>query len=64
MPNNLSTAYCNVCKKTVNVKRNEINHILHLLLTLVLCGFWAVVWLLITLTTDTRWRCSECGSIV
>lgn len=30
------------------------NHVLHLLLSLVTCGFWLVVWLLVALTSNGR----------
>ncbi|MFI7547195.1 hypothetical protein [Actinoplanes sp. NPDC049599] len=38
----------------VVVSAANVNHVLHLLLTLVSCGLWAVVWLFIAATSRTR----------
>lgn len=39
----------------VMVKGRRVNHILHLILTLVTFGLWAIVWLILALTTgETR----------
>ncbi|MET0492930.1 MAG: hypothetical protein ABW000_07330 [Actinoplanes sp.] len=38
----------------VVVSTAKPNHVLHLLLTLVTCGLWAVVWFVIAVTSKTR----------
>jgi hypothetical protein len=33
-----------------------VNHVLHLILTLITCGFWSVVWILVTATSSSGQR--------
>ena len=40
--------------EAVLVRGHRPNHVLHLLLTVVTLGFWAIVWTLIALTTRER----------
>jgi hypothetical protein len=42
-------------------QREGTNHILHLLLTIFLCGFWLIPWALFSVF-KCPWRCSVCGS--
>ncbi|HUQ72559.1 MAG TPA: hypothetical protein VM165_23730 [Planctomycetaceae bacterium] len=43
---------------------NPVNHVLHLLATVFLCGFWLPIWILMALTAPTRYlRCLSCGQI-
>ena len=57
-----ASGYCGRCLKQVPVGRQGINHLPHLLLTL-LTGFWAVFWI-----RDARrqrtWQCLDCGGPV
>lgn len=39
--------YCKNCEKKVATKTKPVNHILHLLLSIVTAGVWLLVWLLI-----------------
>jgi len=57
-------AYCTTCSRSVLAVRNETNHVLHLLLTLVTCGLWFIVWVMVAGFSDASFRCPECGSVV
>jgi len=52
--------YCKVCQGYSLHGRPGVNHILHLLLTMVTC-FWAVVWISLILLHVGGWRCQTCG---
>ena len=52
--------YCNACQIRTTLQAQTPNHILHLLLTLVTAGVWAIVWLLLALQR-APYRCSRCG---
>ena len=52
---------CGQCQQRVKVARKGINHILHLLLTIVTAGLWLFIWVLIAIARDP-WRCDQCGS--
>lgn len=53
---------CPQCNKPRLFTREKPNHILHLLLSLFLCGLWFPVWLIIALDADNKpFFCSACG---
>ncbi|KPL24629.1 MAG: hypothetical protein AMJ75_03235 [Phycisphaerae bacterium SM1_79] len=56
------SGYCGKCLRQVPVGRQRINHLPHLILTL-LTGLWVIFWI-----RDARricyWRCLECGANV
>lgn len=54
--------YCGKCLRQVPVGRQGINHLPHLLLTL-LTGLWVILWLWDARRTR-RWQCLECGAAV
>ncbi|MEQ1642153.1 MAG: hypothetical protein ABL959_01760 [Pyrinomonadaceae bacterium] len=57
-----SSFYCPVCQQQRLFTRQEsVNHILHLLVTLFSCGLWAFVWIILTLSHNPRFHCSQCG---
>lgn len=56
----MSTAYCNLCKKRVAVRAEGVNHVLHLLLSIVTGGFWLIIWFIWAMLPDD-WYCTECG---
>jgi hypothetical protein len=56
-----SQKFCKTCKAKRMVQRKGTNHILHLLLSVVTCGAWIVVWLLACVRIG-GWRCSQCGA--
>lgn len=53
--------YCERCQKNAVVFRQGTNHILHLILTLITFGLWAIVWIGVAVKFG-GWRCAECGS--
>lgn len=55
-----TSKFCPVCQKRTLWARPGTNHILHLLLTIFLCGFWLPVWLLASIRIG-GWRCQTCG---
>ncbi len=55
-----TSKFCPVCRKPTLWARPGTNHILHLLLTVLLCGFWLPVWLLASIRIG-GWRCQTCG---
>jgi len=57
-----ASGYCGQCLKQVAVGRQGINHLPHLLLTL-LTGFWAIFWIR-DARRERTWQCLECGGPV
>lgn len=58
-----SSRYCRLCKRQVLVRQETPNHTVHVLITLLSCGLWGIVWLALTLMAlGNPWRCSNCGS--
>jgi len=58
-----SSAYCNVCGRQSLFAKPRINHILHLILSIVTFGFWLIVWIVLGITNSAkRPRCVTCGS--
>src|SRR5690606_17411857 len=56
-----SSQFCSTCSKQVLAARPAINHVLHLLLSL-LCLCWLPIWLILAIqATLTPWRCQVCG---
>jgi hypothetical protein len=61
-------AYCSACRThTLHVSnQRDVPHVLHLLVTLFLCGFWLPVWIahsvLRSVSGGEPWRCNRCGS--
>jgi hypothetical protein len=57
-----ASGYCGKCLRQTPVGRQGINHLPHLILTL-LTGLWAIVWIYDARRTR-EWRCLDCGSTV
>jgi hypothetical protein len=57
-----ASGYCGRCLRQVPVGRQKINHVPHLILTL-MTGLWVIFWI-----RDARrprqWRCLDCGATV
>jgi hypothetical protein len=53
--------FCASCQQQRVVFRQGTNHILHLILTLLTVGFWAIIWFGVAVKIG-GWRCTECGS--
>ena len=52
---------CSKCqKKTLHIEQ-KINHILHVLLTVVTAGFWIIAWIYIALSHNKKTQCTICG---
>lgn len=59
-PQQEATGWCEACGRQVLIRRKGINHLLHLLLTILTAGVWVVVWFLVLFVTRP-WRCTICG---
>lgn len=58
-----SSAYCPVCGRQSLFQKARINHVLHLILSIITLGVWAFVWLFIGITNSARRpRCVTCGT--
>ena len=69
------SAYCPRCQRDVLVHKTEVGCGMHLLLTVITCGTWAllyVLWMMVFIPlklaarpiTAGGWRCSQCGQRV
>lgn len=52
------SGYCDHCARAVLIRRETVNHVLHLLLTLLTC-VWLVPWMFMG---PGPWRCTSCGA--
>ena len=58
----MTRKWCEDCGRHVKAEKQDVNHVLHLLMTLLTCGLWVVVWGLVILADVTGgWRCHQCG---
>jgi hypothetical protein len=58
------SGYCEQCGRTVRLYQDpKTNHILHLLLSILTCGLWLVVWLYKG-TRAKGYYCTACGTEV
>jgi hypothetical protein len=55
------SGFCQACGEQRKVERQKINHILHLLLSIITFGLWLIVWLGISVRVG-GWRCEKCAS--
>ena len=63
MGNEHTTGFCRQCNGVIKIERAGVNHILHLLLCIPTAGFWAIVWIILTIrSTWEGWSCAICGS--
>jgi hypothetical protein len=54
--------YCIQCKQMRLFSRQGINHVLHLLITVLLFGLWLPVWIGLIIANDSRKLfCQTCG---
>jgi predicted RNA-binding Zn-ribbon protein involved in translation (DUF1610 family) len=54
---------CENCGKNTLHTKSSVNHILHLLLSIVTGGIWLIVWAILVLIPGSPWKCSVCGKI-
>ncbi len=52
--------YCKRCNKHILAQRKGTNHILHLIITILTIGFWAIIWIGVGIKFG-GWQCSHCG---
>lgn len=59
-----SSAWCATCRRQTLHTKERINHVLHLILSVLTAGIWALfVWLPLGMKNSaSRTRCSVCGS--
>jgi len=62
MSSEIARGYCSRCERAVAVTRPGVNHVLHLLLSIITSGIWLIVWFLVSILHIGGWRCSACGS--
>jgi hypothetical protein len=56
-------AFCSTCRKPQLVRRQRVNHLRHLLLSILTLGFWVIGWFL-AIYSAGHWECAECGARV
>lgn len=57
--------HCPTCDKPRTATKEKINHILHLILSVITVGVWIPVWLLLLLFNFGKsFRCTSCGTKV
>lgn len=61
MAEEMKRGYCRTCEQYGPVTRKGINHILHLILSLVTLGAWFFIWVALALFNVGGWRCPRCG---
>jgi hypothetical protein len=55
--------YCATCGRQTLHTKERVNHILHLILSVLTAGLWIPVWIFLGATNSAeRTRCSVCGS--
>ena len=54
--------YCKSCKKFTQQFVEKVNHLLHLILTMITFGIWSIVWIYIAIWTFRCSECLKCGS--
>jgi hypothetical protein len=58
-----TSGWCHVCQQQRMMTKPKINHVLHLILTLVTLGVWSLVWLTLgIISTAQGFRCTQCGT--
>jgi hypothetical protein len=58
-----SSAYCHVCQRQSLFQKPRINHVLHLILSIVTLGLWLIVWLILGIINASKSpRCTTCGA--
>jgi hypothetical protein len=56
-----SSAFCRNCNAQVMVTKPGVNHLLHLILTILTAGLWLLIWIPLMLFGGGSWRCAKCG---
>jgi hypothetical protein len=45
------------------MERPAFNHLLHLLISVFMCGFWLPIWLILAACYSEPYRCTRCGQV-
>ena len=57
-----TSSYCHTCQRQSMFQKPGINHLLHLILSVVTLGFWLFVWLILAIIAAGKpERCVTCG---
>ena len=56
--------FCKQCGQNRLAVGTKPNHVLHLILTILTAGLWAIVWVVVAGLSAGNFRCSQCGSQV
>ena len=63
MPRVYESKYCHYCQRMTLHSREGVNHLLHLILTILTSGLWLLVWIaLIVMSKFRPWYCEVCKS--
>jgi hypothetical protein len=55
-------AFCPVCKHRQTFERGHVNHVLHLVLSVITLGLWLVSWVAVVIGSRCwPWSCTQCG---
>jgi hypothetical protein len=58
-----TSGWCHVCQQQRMMTKPKINHVLHLILTLVTLGIWVFVWITLAIVNSGKSaRCVQCGT--
>lgn len=64
MPIEETSGFCAYCQKPVLGRRDGINHVAYILLTIFTCGLWGIVWVLQVAFGRGEYACPTCGGVV
>jgi hypothetical protein len=57
-------SFCEHCQTKVRSEaHSNINHVLHAVLTLLTCAWWAIPWLLMMIFDVQDFACPKCGTV-
>lgn len=55
--------YCATCQRQTLHSKERVNHVLHLILSVLTVGLWVIVWAILGASNSAeRTRCTVCGS--
>lgn len=52
---------CGTCGRQTLHRQQTPNHVLHFLIAFFTCGFWLIVWLMLSMG-KSPWTCTVCGT--
>lgn len=58
----IASKYCVNCDCRTVHEKNNVSHVLHLILSLVTFGLWVIVWVFVVVqNSSVPWICRDCG---